>query len=140
MTISMLDELRGARALITKRINWTVKVRQKHLPNGGIAFCALGALDEMIGEDCKFVHRDLRPSIQLLAEMIPNSPLGIKIKEECIGGPPGWEYPWWVSRYNNRSTHAEVLAWFDAAIARQETIESLLEPVVEEIQKEMEMV
>ena len=107
-----LDYLVAARAAIAAPENWCQRFRNydgKH--------CAMGALDKATedrGDDLAHL---------LAAQLLPRE--AADTREYCLGH---WRMSdpspvTLVAQFNNTHTHAEVLALFDRAIARQRVLE-----------------
>ncbi len=113
-----LQNLIAARAIIANEENWTTWMRVTQNPKGGLAFCALGALEmangayDAFGKDNNYggsLEREM-PAIKLLFSTIPEN--------ELDRSPGDLRDAVNVALYNNRHDHAEVLAWFDRTIAK----------------------
>jgi hypothetical protein len=128
--MTTLEILEKARAAIADEGRWCVGNQLR--PDG--RRCALGAVHTGLGHTethsryySSFIFTDGNMPIfnaicQLLADAIPDEnhlcdPVNGGFDTRGAGA---------IARYNNTHTHAEVLAWFDRAIARQRTLESLL--------------
>jgi hypothetical protein len=109
-----LQVLKGARALITSPGHWTVDTRDNR--HGG--HCALGALSVAMGMSAWTAEDHCPEAVVVLAEATPAG----KAPVEAFNGYLSQVYiaAAIVAGYNNSHSHAEVLAWFDRAIANLE--------------------
>lgn len=108
--MNTLEALTKARALISDRRHWVQNERRVKV-RGGFAYCAYGALDEATGK----MQRCEDPLPNLLLAALPSDFEAFFYKD--YAGP--------VADFNNSKSHAEVLAVFDRAIARQLEIEAM---------------
>ncbi len=112
-----LDYLVAARAAITAPENWCTQVL-----SADEAFCARGALHLAISGD-PWKEEDDHPAVLALQQALPAK---YRSRHEQMFFDSGRSDLIPVHRlgmYNNTHTHAEVLALFDRAIARQRVLE-----------------
>ncbi len=116
-----------ARGNISTPEKWCKGQRQ----NMSGAYCALGAVDAVVGES------DEHPVVVLLAAALtpedkakePPRFYGTYGKE---GEPAGT-----VAKFNNATDHASVLSMFDRAIERQRLIDGMQETALAPVEKEL---
>ena len=129
-----LDMLRAARAAIATPDKWCQKLR---IDRDGRR-CAIGAFDGDTACDILGASESLIACIGFLSAALPEEPIyynGVLVEE--LGLLNNGVMEWYrVAGYNDSHTHAEVLAVFDRAIARQEVIEDMVEEVATEFMME----
>ena len=108
----VIANLQKAREIITPEDKWCVGARWLHRGRySGNTHCALGAL-EAAGVAEKNMANSCHPEVVALAAAIP--------AKEKARSSDGWtDFPAdaHVAQYNNRSTHKQVLEWFDRTVA-----------------------
>ena len=110
-----LDYLVAARAAIAAPENWCRNcVLIKDMHTGVESYCAWGAVNMAVYGSASAGSLLDMPSMEQLFWALPDDSEG---KREGFDARAG------VIRYNNTHTHAEVLALFDRAIARQRVLE-----------------
>ena len=109
---TVIANLQKAREIITPEDKWCVGVRWWAKDDqGGYAHCALGALEAVQGRHRKNLAASCDPEVIALVATIP--------ADEKAKSSDGWiDFPAnaHVAQYNNRSTHKQVLEWFDHTI------------------------
>lgn len=110
MTTDVLSVLTKARALISKPENWCQYVFTQEVEDGITAFCARGAIYTTLEIDNDFYDKHSitdRPYCTELVKTLKGGRIHSDMNVTDI-----------VAAYNNKNTHAKVLAMFDATIAR----------------------
>lgn len=108
------DHLTKAADVIRKPKNWCVGKRDDRQG----AYCALGALDKVRGG---LMDHQYEPIVKDLAANIPVPVTSLRQDKYNGNYPREEDYQREpasaVARYNNVSTHAQVIAWFDKTAA-----------------------
>jgi hypothetical protein len=110
MTMTTLEILEKARGLIAREDAWC-KGQAETIGAWPIQRCAARAID--LASDCFYGEGEIAARAVVAASGL-TAPSKFSSR---FGG---------IAFLNDTHTHAEVLAWFDRAIARQRTLESLL--------------
>ncbi len=118
--MEVLDQLIGARQLISKPENWCADHFTKDLPDG-LAFCARGAIMTAMGG----LHTDDLLACKELENEVP-ADFRRQISGSCTQDV--------VALYNNAQGHAATLALFDATIARLKREKIVAEMLVKAVE------
>ena len=111
--MSTLDDLIAARALIARPGDWGTVWRSRR---GSSPYCALGAIAKAIFGDAES-YRVYCDGDAVLAPLAAALPAEARNTSRFTSTQ--------IGLFNDRSTHAEVLALFDRAIERQRLIEQM---------------
>jgi hypothetical protein len=120
------EELQAARDIISDPEYWCQAAR-RIVRGDHFAYCAFGALEVAHNyRDHSLVAKKILPAMDALAAVAISDVVKydghIAVNVKNAVGNPFLR----VSGFNDSHTHAEVLAWFDKAIARQKHLEELL--------------